>query len=91
MPPTCPQGARGPLHSRYPEWVTCLSGIGTFFRRQNRPVLELFPDTARIDGAAPIGGVAAAELVRAHGSPLVVYDAETLWAAHAPTARPRRM
>jgi len=42
-------------------------------------VLELFPDTARIDGGAlTIGGLSAAELVRAHGSPLVVYDEATL-------------
>jgi diaminopimelate decarboxylase len=42
-------------------------------------VLELFPDTARIDGGAlAIGGVAAAELARAHGTPLVVYDEATL-------------
>jgi diaminopimelate decarboxylase len=42
-------------------------------------VLELFPDTARIDGSAlTIGGVAAAELVRGYGSPLLVYDEETL-------------
>jgi diaminopimelate decarboxylase len=42
-------------------------------------VLELFPDTARIDGGSlSIGGIAAAELVRAHGSPLVVYDEATL-------------
>jgi len=50
--------------------------------RQNRPVLELFPDTAGIDGGRlSIGGVAASDLVRAHGSPLVVYDASTLRAA----------
>jgi diaminopimelate decarboxylase len=42
-------------------------------------MLELFPDTARIDGATlAIGGIAAAELVRTHGSPLVVYDEATL-------------
>ncbi len=51
---------------------------------ENRPVrhralLDLFPDTARIDGGAlSLGGIAAAELVRAHGSPLVVYDEVTL-------------
>jgi diaminopimelate decarboxylase len=46
---------------------------------QNRSVLDLFPDTARIDGAAlSLGGITAAELVRAHGSPLVVYDEVTL-------------
>lgn len=42
-------------------------------------MLELFPDTARIEGGALVlGGVAAAELVAAHGSPLVVYDEATL-------------
>jgi diaminopimelate decarboxylase len=42
-------------------------------------VLELFPDTARIaDGALSIGGIPAAELVAAYGSPLLVYDEETL-------------
>jgi diaminopimelate decarboxylase len=42
-------------------------------------VLELFPDTARIEaGALTIGGIPAADLVRAHGSPLVVYDGATL-------------
>jgi diaminopimelate decarboxylase len=47
--------------------------------RQNRHVLRLFPDTARIDGGAlTLGGIAAAELVRRCGSPLVVYDDATL-------------
>ena len=47
--------------------------------RQNRSVLELFPDTARIEGGdLTVGGIPAAELVRAHGSPLVVYDEATL-------------
>ena len=47
--------------------------------RQNRRVLELFPDTARIDGGSlSIGGITAADLVREHGSPLVVYDEATL-------------
>jgi diaminopimelate decarboxylase len=42
-------------------------------------VLELFPDTARIEGGRlSLGGIPAAELVRAHGSPLVVYDEATL-------------
>ena len=45
-------------------------------------MLALFPDRARIDaGRLSIDGVLAADLVRAHGSPLVVYDAETLRAA----------
>jgi diaminopimelate decarboxylase len=42
-------------------------------------VLKLFPDTAAIEGGMlELGGIAAAELVRAHGSPLVVYDEATL-------------
>src|SRR5262245_19908040 len=55
-----------------------------FVHRQNRDVpdaalLELFPDTATIDGdVLTIAGIAAAELVAAHGSPLVVYDDATL-------------
>jgi diaminopimelate decarboxylase len=47
--------------------------------RQNRRVLELFPDTARLEGGSlSLGGLPAAELVRAYGSPLVVYDEQTL-------------
>ncbi len=42
-------------------------------------MLELFPDTARLDGGRlAIAGLAAAELVREHGSPLLVYDEATL-------------
>ncbi len=42
-------------------------------------MLELFPDTARIEGGAlSIGGLPAAELVHAHGSPLLVLDDATL-------------
>jgi diaminopimelate decarboxylase len=42
-------------------------------------VLELFPDTARIDGdALTLGGISAAELLARFGSPLVVYDEATL-------------
>jgi diaminopimelate decarboxylase len=42
-------------------------------------VLELFPDTARLDGGRlSLGGITAAELVREHGSPLLVYDEATL-------------
>ena len=42
-------------------------------------MLELFPDTARIEGGRlSLGGISAADLVRAHGSPLVVYDEATL-------------
>ncbi len=45
-------------------------------------MLELFPDTARIDsGGLVLGGIAAADLVAAHGSPLVVYDEATLRAS----------
>ena len=50
-----------------------------FVHRQNRRVLHLFPDTARVDnGSLSIDGIAAADLVREHGSPLVVYDETTL-------------
>ncbi|HWB22196.1 MAG TPA: diaminopimelate decarboxylase [Gaiellaceae bacterium] len=42
-------------------------------------MLELFPDTARIDnGELSLGGITAAELLRSFGSPLVVYDEATL-------------
>src|SRR5438132_558534 len=42
-------------------------------------MLELFPDTARIDGGAlSIGGVAAADLAAEFGTPLVVYDEATI-------------
>jgi diaminopimelate decarboxylase len=50
-----------------------------FVHRQNRRVLHLFPDTARVDnGSLSIDGIAAGALVREHGSPLVVYDETTL-------------
>lgn len=43
---------------------------------------ELLPDTARIEsGELSIGGVRASELVRAFGSPLVVYDEATIRAS----------
>jgi diaminopimelate decarboxylase len=43
------------------------------------PLLDLFPDTAAIvGGALTVGGIRAAELLGAHGSPLVVYDEATL-------------
>jgi diaminopimelate decarboxylase len=46
---------------------------------ENRAVLDLFPDTARVEnGALSLGGIAATELLRANGSPLVVYDDATL-------------
>jgi diaminopimelate decarboxylase len=42
-------------------------------------VLRLFPDTARLDGGRlSLGGIAAADLVREYGSPLLVYDEPTL-------------
>jgi diaminopimelate decarboxylase len=42
-------------------------------------MLELFPDGARIDdGALTIGGIAATELAREFGTPLVVYDEATV-------------
>jgi len=45
-------------------------------------VLALFPDNAVLDGGVlTLGGLAASELLLAHGSPLVVYDAGTLRAA----------
>jgi diaminopimelate decarboxylase len=56
-----------------------VSELRRFVHRQNRRVLHLFPDTARVDnGSLSIDGIAAAELVREHGSPLVVYDETTL-------------
>jgi diaminopimelate decarboxylase len=52
---------------------------GTIARVPADPLLALFPDTATVDGGAlTIGGVPAADLVAAHGSPLVVYDDATL-------------
>jgi diaminopimelate decarboxylase len=42
-------------------------------------VLELFPDSARIDqGELRLGGLAASELAAAHGTPLLVYCEETI-------------
>jgi diaminopimelate decarboxylase len=42
-------------------------------------ILELFPDTARIEeGELSIGGLRASDLAREHGTPLVVYDEATL-------------
>jgi len=42
-------------------------------------VLELFPETARIeDGGLRLGGVPATELADAHGTPLVVYCERTI-------------
>jgi len=42
-------------------------------------MLELFPDTARVDGGAlSIGGIAATDLAAEFGTPLVVYDEATI-------------
>ncbi len=42
-------------------------------------MLELFPDTTRIEGGElTIGGLTASELAREHGTPLLVYDEETI-------------
>src|SRR5690348_16756730 len=44
-------------------------------------LIELFPDTAAVeDGSLVVGGVGAAELAEAFGTPLVVYCRETLLA-----------
>jgi diaminopimelate decarboxylase len=43
------------------------------------PLNHLFPDTAAVaDGELTLGGVRASELVRRFGTPVVVYDEETL-------------
>ena len=54
-------------------------------------VLELFPDTARVDdGELSLGGVPATRLAREHGTPLLVYcEADDPRAGRARTARPR--
>ena len=56
-------------------------------------MLELFPDSARVDeGALSLGGVPATRLAEEHGTPLLVYCEETLraqaraYAAAAPGA-----
>ena len=47
--------------------------------RQNPPMLDLFPDSARIDAdALAVGGVSAEELADRFGTPLVVYCEETI-------------
>jgi diaminopimelate decarboxylase len=47
------------------------------------PLTDLLPDTARVeDGELVLGGVRASELVRAFGTPVVVYDEATV-RAHA--------
>ncbi|HEX3807593.1 MAG TPA: diaminopimelate decarboxylase [Gaiellaceae bacterium] len=43
------------------------------------PLADLLPDTARVeDGELALGGVRASELVREFGTPVVVYDEETV-------------
>src|SRR5436305_14578283 len=43
------------------------------------PLLELLPDTAAVDaGELVVGGLAASDLAREFGTPLVVYDEATL-------------
>ncbi len=47
--------------------------------RQNRAMLDLFPDSARIEaGELHIGGVRASELAERHGTPLCVYCEATV-------------
>jgi diaminopimelate decarboxylase len=47
--------------------------------RQNRRMLDLFPDSARVDGGAlEIGGARVVELAERFGTPLVVYCEATL-------------
>src|SRR6476620_2547157 len=47
--------------------------------RQNRPMLALFPDSARLEsGELVLGGVSASELAERFGTPLVVYCEETI-------------
>src|SRR5262245_42772675 len=47
--------------------------------RQDRRMLELFPDSARIEsGRLALGGVAASELAERFGTPLVVYCESSL-------------
>ena len=94
--PTCPRGAprapaftlpRNRCHVSVPELRrSCL------VHRQNRRVLELFPDTARIDGGAlSLGGIAAADLVaRAREPARRLRRGDAPRRAPAPTARPRR-
>jgi diaminopimelate decarboxylase len=51
-------------------------------------MLELFPDTARVeDGELTIGGVRASALAEEYGTPLVVYCEETVRAAERPRRR----
>src|SRR5207237_4522259 len=47
--------------------------------RQNRPMLELFPESAGVDARGlAIGGIPATVLAREFGTPLVVYDEATV-------------
>ena len=46
---------------------------------QNRPMLELFPETALVeDGALSVGGLGAAGLADEFGTPLVVFCERTI-------------
>jgi diaminopimelate decarboxylase len=91
--PQMPRGPRTPPTSRHAtgEPVPCLCRVRAEIVpksrqiRRTRPqgtirgVLDLFPVTARTDGGElELGGLTASELVREHGSPLVVYDEATL-------------
>src|SRR6202012_3002178 len=46
------------------------------------PLADLLPDTARVEGGELLlGGVGASELAREFGTPVVVYDEETIRAS----------
>ena len=54
-------------------------------------MLELFPESAAVEGGAlSIGGVAVPRLAEEFGTPLVVYCEQTIRARRARTAAPRR-
>src|SRR6185295_523955 len=57
------------------------AGIGRSLRRQNAPVLDLFPQSASLDrGELTVGGVRATALAEEFGTPLVVYCEQTILA-----------
>ena len=61
----------------------CLPGLAKkqllHFRPDTSKVLELLPETARIeDGALTLGGLRASELANRHGTPLLVYCERTI-------------